>query len=100
MDFLKSNWKLISIFLTIILVVLMVLYVILALIAKVISWFGAFLILFVAFFLLARKIAKFLVFPGHCSFFKRSIEYRLAKHMASQVVGQILDQRYSLELLN
>jgi hypothetical protein len=40
------------------------------------------------------------VFPGHCSFVKRVGEWRECKRMVSQVMGQILEQRYALELMS
>ena len=70
-----------------------------ALFAMLITWYGSFLIIFIITFLISRKIAKFMVFPAHCSFFKRSVEYRAGVRMATQVIGQVLEQRYSLDIM-
>ena len=98
-NFIVKYWKALLIFLAILSLLLTIVYLIMAVVAYFITWYGSLTILFVLLFLVSRKIATFMVFPGHCSFFKRSIEYRLGKQTASKVVGQIIEQRYALEIV-
>jgi hypothetical protein len=99
LELIKNNWKVLLLIFAVFAFILLIIYGILAFIAMFITWYGAILLMMIAMFFLGRKIAKFLVFPGHCNFFKRSMEIRFARNMAGQVVGQILDQRYALELV-
>jgi hypothetical protein len=63
--FIKANWKLLSIIATAFLSLMLVLYFIMAMFSYLITWYGSFILLFIVLFITSRKIAAFLVFPGH-----------------------------------
>jgi hypothetical protein len=67
--------------------------------AEVITCAGSVLVFLVCVWLLGRKAVMFIVFPGSFWIWRRNIESRFCKEMASQISQRIRDLRIALEIL-
>jgi hypothetical protein len=79
--------------------ILYVTYRIFSALAEFISCAGSVLVCFVCVWLLGRSAVKFIVFPGSFWIWRRNIESRFCKEMASQISQRIHDLRVALEIL-